>query len=103
MPSIRQRFHLSPCSDFRSHFSCVGSSNNRNLPQSVKGGPCYRVRLWSRPLLPQPLLAQVVPAVRLHQLEPEVVGAPLVLFRRLPVTGRSLWGEGTMLRQAELL
>ena len=21
MPSIRQRFHLSPCSDFRSHFS----------------------------------------------------------------------------------
>ena len=20
MPSIRQRFHLSPCSDFRSHF-----------------------------------------------------------------------------------
>ena len=24
MPSIRQRFHLSPCSDFRSHFFLTG-------------------------------------------------------------------------------
>ena len=27
MPSIRQRFHLSPCSDFRSHFLPTRSNN----------------------------------------------------------------------------
>ena len=30
MPSIRQRFHLSPCSDFRSHFyPSIEPTNNR--------------------------------------------------------------------------
>ena len=32
MPSIRQRFHLSPCSDFRSHFC-----SNRSLAYIKKG------------------------------------------------------------------
>ena len=38
MPSIRQRFHLSPCSDFRSHFCSVGSSISMNslLPRCHK-------------------------------------------------------------------
>ena len=34
MPSIRQRFHLSPCSDFRSHFC---KSNNARIKIKVKG------------------------------------------------------------------
>ncbi len=28
MPSIRQRFHLSPCSDFRSHFLALGTEGH---------------------------------------------------------------------------
>ena len=36
MPSIRQRFHLSPCSDFRSHFSgSRADTDNGTLPPTL--------------------------------------------------------------------
>ena len=45
MPSIRQRFHLSPCSDFRSHFCTRSyrgcnrhpSTTHRNAPAGAHG------------------------------------------------------------------
>ena len=39
MPSIRQRFHLSPCSDFRSHFSDRTASTPTETPASPTRTP----------------------------------------------------------------
>ena len=36
MPSIRQRFHLSPCSDFRSHFSILDQIGRRESERPLK-------------------------------------------------------------------
>ena len=39
MPSIRQRFHLSPCSDFRSHFSTRRPRRHINPPLTIYQSP----------------------------------------------------------------